>query len=366
MLGTNHTTIPAASRHVSRRTAPLAVALAVAVTAGAVRQGPGAVEEDRSPLSFATAAAVAASRTWMSGAAGPQAANGSFGTWRRSPVGIGGTWTDTADAQTDQWMICQGPWATWRRPLDLAVGAVYHNRGETWALAARGAYDARWKVMLKRIKTCWGTRDQSKLYLRFAHEMNLRSSPWSVSRGEEKSFVTAVRRFSLLRYQIMPKAHLVFSPNDGTDSGVDIRALWPGKDSAGRRVTDVYGVDSYNWYPHVTTASAFTKKINSRYPGGAPLGIERHRQLAARLGVPFAVSEWGNNGDAARGNGGESAAYIKLFNAWARKHAGNLARPRPGQLIYEIHFNLWTQYALWPTTVQPRTAQAYRSLAWGR
>jgi hypothetical protein len=308
--------------------------------------------------------------TWWSGAASDQAADGSFATWRGSAVRIGGTWTDTYDAQTDQWMICEGPWSRWNAPLDLAVGAIFHDHGQTWAAAARGAYTARWTAVLTRIKTCWGKRDPGNLYLRFAHEMNLASVPWSVRKGEEADFVAAVRLFSDLRYRILPAAKLVFCPNDGTDSslgGLDVRRLWPGRDAQGRRVADVFAVDSYNSWPHVTTAAAFTEKINKSSPGGTPLGLEKYRQLAASLGVPFAVSEWSNDGDPVNpGGGGESPVYVQQFNAWARAHAGDVKHPRPGQLLYEVHFNLWTQYAFWPQTRQPRTAAAYRALVWGR
>ena len=205
------------------------------------------------------------------------------------------------------------------------------------------------------------------IYLRFAHEMNS-SRSWEVRGGQETNFVTAIRLYSSLRYAIVPRAHLVFSPNDGTDSslGIDIRTLWPGRDRSGRRVADVYAVDSYNWWPHVTTAAAFTKKINSRYPNGAPHGIERHRQLAAGRRRPVRDQRVEQQRHPAAGDGGESAAYIRSFNAWARSHAGNPGKPKPGQLIYEIHFNLWTQFALWPGTVQPRTARTYRALTWGR
>ena len=314
-------------------------------------------------------AGVGPTGTWWSGAAGKDAAAGRYGVWRGSPLQIGGTWTDTFDAQTDQWMICGGPWKSWNAPLDLAVGAIFHDRGETWAAAARGAYTARWTTALDTIRNCWGSRDPSLLYLRFAHEMNLASVPWSVRKGEEADFVAAMRRFSDLRYRILPRAKLVFCPNDGTDSslgGLDVRTLWPGKDSAGRPVASVFGVDSYNGWPHVTTAVAFATKINARYPNGAPRGIERYRQLAAGLGVPFAVPEWSNNGDPkSSGGGGESPAYVREFNAWARSHSGDPTDPRPGQLLYEVQFNLWTEYAFWPTTVQTLTAATYRSLPWG-
>jgi hypothetical protein len=179
-----------------------------------------------------------------------------------------------------------------------------------------------------------------------------------------------MRLFSDLRYRILPTAKLVFSVNEGTDGslgGLDVRRLWPGADSQGRPVANVFSVDAYNSWPHVTTAAGFTAKINATYPNGAPHGIERYRQLAEKLQVPFVISEWSNNGDRrAPGGGGESELYIRSFNAWARAHAGDVNRPVPGQLLYEIHFNLWTQYEFWPRTIQPRTAAAYRAQTWGR
>jgi hypothetical protein len=56
---------------------------------------------------------------------------------------------------------------------------------------------------------------------------------------------------------------------------------------------------------------------------------------------------------------------VRAFHAWAGRHAGDPTHPRPGQLLYEIHFNLRSEFAFWPKTVQPRTAAAYRELTWG-
>ena len=311
-----------------------------------------------------------AARTWWSGASSDTAANGRFGAWRGSAVQIGGTWNDDYEAQVNQWSICDGAtWSRWSHPLDLAIGGIFHSRGETWAAAAKGSYDARWAAALTRIRTCWGTRDQGLLYLRFAQEMNL-PGDWSVRAGEERSFVQAITRFSTLRYRILPRAKIVLCVNDGTDGslgGLDVRKLWPGRDGAGRRVADVYGADSYNQWPHVTTAAGFYTKINELADDGSPVGIERHRQLAARLGVPFAICEWSNNGrTGSDGGGGESPAYVQLFHDWARAHGGDPAHPAAGQLLYEVQFNLWDQFQFWPATLQPRTAAAYRALTWGR
>jgi hypothetical protein len=316
-----------------------------------------------------TSGPATAAQSWLSGASSDQAASGSFGAWRGSQVQIGGTWNDSFDAQTQQWTVCGGAWSAWTEPLDIAVGAIYSERGESWAAAAAGAYDARWTQALTTLKSCWGDRDPALLKLRFAHEMNLPGS-WAVHAGEESDFVRAITRFSTLRYRILPRAEIVFCPNDGTSAalgGLDVRRLWPGRDALGRPVADIYSVDSYNMYPHVTTTADFTKKINAQYPDGAPLGLERHREQAEKFGVPFAVSEWSNDGDPGDGGGGgESAQYVRDFNTWARSHAGDPNHPRPGQLLYEVQFNLWNQFAFYPQSIQPLTAAAYRALPWGR
>jgi hypothetical protein len=131
-------------------------------------------------------------------------------------------------------------------------------------------------------------------------------------------------------------------------------------------VADIYSVDTYNGYYVVHTPEEFGAKAVRSDDAGNPLGIETHRALAQELGVPFAVSEWGNNGDPKdAGKGSDTPEYVQLMNAWFREHAGNPKRPRPGQLLYEIQFNLKAQFALWPTKVQPKTAAEYRSLTWG-
>ena len=308
---------------------------------------------------------------WLSGAASDESADGRYGAWRGSPIQIGGTWDNGNDEQVRMRTICPGgPWASWAKPLDVAIGAIDVTQGESWAAAARGAYTGRWAANLQQIKACWGSRDPALLYIRFAHEMNLRGMKWRVRAGEEADFVKAITRYSALRYQILPRAKIVLCPNDTTEAGLgglDIRKLWPGRDTAGRLVANVYAVDSYNMNPHVTTTAAFEKKINSRYANGMPLGIERQRQFAEHVGVPFAISEWSNNGNSRSVNGGgESALYVRDFYAWARSHAGNPAAPAPGQLLYEVQFNLLTDFAFWPRTTQPGTAAAYRALPWGR
>lgn len=293
--------------------------------------------------------------------------SGAYDSWRSTPAGIAGVWDDTKAAQVEVWSICGGQYKTWNRPLDLAMGAIYRSSGETWSAAAGGAYDSRWTSVLTTMKKCWGTRDPGKLFIRFGHEMNL-TNQWQVKAGEEEQYVRTFRRLADIRDRVFPGAKLVFSPNEGSAGGSgDVRKLWPGKNSNGRNYADVYAVDAYNWYPHATTTTSFAEKINTVASNGAPVGLEKHRQYAESLGAPFAVSEWSNQGDpGSGGGGGESPTYVREFYNWLRSHGGDVNNPQPGQVIYDIQFNLWREYQFWPNTIQPQTADAYRKLAWGR
>jgi len=306
-------------------------------------------------------------RQWLSGASGDDMAGGGFDRWRATPAGIAGTWDDSAAAQLELWSICGGQYAHWDKALDLAIGGIYLSKGDSWSAAASGAYNERWRSVLTKTKSCWGSRDPGKLFIRFAHEANLDSSEWRVRSGEEADFAAAFTQFSNVRYEVFPGVKLVYCPNDGSSGGMgDVRTMFPGRDSQGRLTADVYGADSYNMWPHTTTSSQFDEKINSLAGDGAPLGLERHRRLAEQHGVPFIVGEWSNNGDPSDGDGGgESPEYVQDFYHWARAHAGDVNHPRPGQLLYEVHFNLWKQYQFWPQTMQPQTASAYQALPWG-
>jgi hypothetical protein len=312
-----------------------------------------------------------AQKSWLSGAGGADAASGSFGTWRGSAIGVGGSWDDDSiDTQTNQWTLREGPWNTWAGPLDIAVGGIFKNNGETWAAAATGAYDSRWTTALNNIKTKLGTRSPGNLYLRFAHEMNGDWSDWNVTTANAANFRAAMTRFSTLRYQVFGQSNypkLVMCVNDGTSAGQAGPAdLFVATDSTSRKVVDVYCADSYNMWPHRTTAADVASAFGAT-SGGNPVGLEAHRLFALSHGVPFSVGEWGNcsSQSLCAGGGGEAPEYIKAMNNWFRAHDGDVAHPVAGQLLYEVYFNIGNDFALHPTSVQPTTASTYTSLVWG-
>jgi hypothetical protein len=102
-----------------------------------------------------TAAQQVSGGAWLSGASGDKAATGAFGTWRHAPVAIGGAWDNGDQEQVQLTSICPGGlWSKWNKPLDLAIGAIDKSLGESWAAAAKGSYDARWRQSLTRMKKC--------------------------------------------------------------------------------------------------------------------------------------------------------------------------------------------------------------------
>ncbi len=291
--------------------------------------------------------------TWggLSGASGSGVADGTFGTWRGTPVSIAGTWNDTAAAQVLMCTIRPGfEYGAWNRDLDLAVGAIYHDRGETWAAAAKGAYDSRWLASLTTIRAAWGAR-AGTLHLRFAHEFNGDWVPWSVRGGEEADFISAWKRYRTLQREVLPAARLVFCPNDGSSPSLDLdwRAAFPGSS-----FVDETAVDSYNQRDFSTSADDFAAKIDKVDDRGAPIGIEQHRRWAESVGLPMAVSEWSSDAD-----NGDAPVFVEQFHAWLSDHHGT----GPGQVPYEILFNVGDfndgVFELFPTTRQPQAAGAY-------
>lgn len=374
---TETTTVTAPPVTTTVTVTPTPTASSPAPTTTTTSPPPTSPSSTTTPTVTATTSPTPAAARWLSGAgtdlSNTGVATGPFAAWRGEPLGVGGAWDDTYDAQQAMWSVKEGAWATWTGPLDLAVGAIYKTRGETWAAAATGAYNARWLAALNTLKTKWGTRNPGNLYLRFAHEGNggTWQQEWHVTPAEAANFRNAIARFSSLRYQVFGTVNppkLVWCANDGTGTGMaDPRTLFVKNDSLARNVVDVYAADTYNTWPHRSDPAAIAAAMTATN-AGVPVGIEAHRQYAQSVGVPFAVPEWGSCSLASlcEGGGGDSPAYVQAMNDWFRAHAGDPAAPAAGQVLYENYFDLWDQYQLHPTTRQPNTAARYQALVWGQ
>lgn len=318
--------------------------LVVAVLALAVALHGGAKQ--------ATLPTNASGDTWLSGASGDQAADGSYAWWRGRPLDIAGTWADSPDASTALYQLQSGgdySAAKWHGSLDIAVGAL--GTGESWSAAVKGAYDARWAASLSNIRAAWAGR-AGTVYIRFAHEMNGNWYPWSVNPSNVQDFLLSWKRYRALQKKIMPAAKLVFSVNrESSGMAMDWRKAFPG-----RAMVDVMSVDYYNQYPFVATEEQWKTSIIETDSYGAPKGLQRHLEFARSVGLPLAVSEWSNNADM-----GDSPAFVRGFHSFLLSHSGATA----GELLYEVQFDVdqdANRWELFPVTRAPRAAAAYRSL----
>jgi hypothetical protein len=297
-----------------------------------------------------------ATGTWLSGASGPGVVDGSFAEWRGRPVDIAATWADTVDTMTELYQLQPGgEFGDWQGPLDLAVGAIGWD--ESWAQAAEGAYDDRWRATLEEARTVWAGRTGT-LYIRFAHESNGNWYPWAVDASEKDDFVAAWIRFRALQQEVFPESQLVFNLNrESVDSGFDWRESFPGAE-----YVDVLSVDYYNQYPYVDTPVEWERSLSLTDEWGAPKGLEGYRQFAEEQGLPLAVSEWSGMADQ-----GDSPLFIQEMHDFFAEHGGT----GPGDLLYEILFDIDAEeydgnFTLFGgDTRMPESAAAYRE-SWSR
>jgi len=287
------------------------------------------------------------SGAWLSGASGDGAADGDLGAWRGDPVDIVGTWADQGDNQTELYSIAPGgEVADFDGAIDIAPGGL--QDGDTWAAAADGAYDDRWRESLTRMAEL--RADRGTTYIRPFHEFNLGGWDWSVSPDDAEDFKAAWARYRAIQQQVFPEARLVYGVNV-TSSGTDLdwRTTWPGYGQA-----DVLGVDTYNGWPTITSEGDFQAQLDARGDDGIPVGLDAYSEQAEQWGVPLAVPEWSG-----RAEMGDEPAYVEGMTDWFAENAGD----GPGQLEYEILFNApqddgnFQLYA--DDSRMPQSAQAY-------
>jgi hypothetical protein len=286
--------------------------------------------------------------TWLSGAAGDGVADGSFADWRGTELGIAGTWADNNEAMVELWQLDPGgDFGDWDRALDIAIGGI--GEGESWAAAADGTYDDRWRASLGNLRDKWGDRT-APLFIRFAHEMNGNWYDWSVDAGNAEDFVAAWRHFRELQQEIFPESQLVFAVNrESVGNDIDWRETFPGAE-----YVDVMGVDYYNQYPTVSTQADWEESLTEVDEWGAPKGLQAHLDFARSVGLPLAVPEWSGKAENA-----DSAAWMQGMHDFFAQNAGGGA----GQVVYDVLFNIDMHddsYRVFPETRMEAAAAAYR------
>lgn len=281
---------------------------------------------------------------WLSGASGTEAANGTFGTWRGSPVEIGTIWVNDAALYPIGPKISGcggcGEWAGFAGPLSISATA---KTWQGWSAEANGANDAYWTQVARKARELRAGKGQ--VYLNPYYEFNGDWMPYSVARTAQgqADFRAAFARTSAILRREFPGVKVVINPAAGRTVPTE---MWPASGSF-----DVVGIDTYNEWPFCGSASCQSTQLGR---------IETIRLQAAARGKPIAFPEWGNAAVAGQpGGGGESPAFIDAFHGYLSEHAGTGA----GQVLYETYFNIGgypQRFEFTPSNVQPKTAAQYR------
>jgi hypothetical protein len=203
---------------------------------------------------------------WQSGAAGPEAADGSFATYRGSPLGVVSVWCDsTAEAQTQ--LDAVDDYADYNGQMDVAVGALVTD--ETWKQAAAGDFVQRWTTAMQNLKA--KRAGKGTTYVRIAHEFNGDWMTWGVNASNVADYIKGYRLYASIVRKVFPQAKLTWSPNSGNHNTLTMDQMWPGSD-----VVDVIGPDDYDGYPPYTSAAVWNATVNSWLtPGLTPRGLGR-------------------------------------------------------------------------------------------
>ena len=284
---------------------------------------------------------------WLSGAAGTEAADGTFGTWRGTKVEIAEFWVnDPALYPIGPDIDGCGDCGMWRESsVPVSISAAPPN-WSGWANEANGAHDAYWTALARKAKELRTGKGQ--VYLNPYYEFNGDWMDWSVVRTAQgqADFRAGYARTAAILKKEFPGVKVVLNPGAGRTVPTD---MWPASSAF-----DVVGIDTYNEWPHCATASCVPTFLGR---------IEPLRLAAEARGKPVAFPEWGNSSVAASaGGGGESPAVIDGLHGYIRDHGGS----GPGQVLYETYFNidgyparyeLFTHGTVNPT--QPKTAAEY-------
>jgi Glycosyl hydrolase family 26 len=285
---------------------------------------------------------------WESGAAGTEAEDGSFGTWRGKPLGVVGVWCDTtAEAQTN--LDAVAAYNNYDGDLDVAVGALV--TGETWQQAAAGDFVGRWTTAMQNLRAM--RQGKGTTYIRIAHEMNADWMPWGVSTANMAAYKAGYRLYASIVRKVFPQARLTWSPNGGNHSNATIEQLYPGDD-----VVDVIGPDIYDGWPDVTDAATWNAASMMWTDPSSPRGLGAWQIYAARKGKPIAMPEWGLPY-------GDHPAFIKGVHDTMAAHAAVSGSSRnAGRFVYDVYFNAEDKFKIYNGTLANSGAM-YKSLVWG-
>ena len=292
---------------------------------------------------------------WLSGVADGPDVIAKWGSFRGTPATYARVWADADKNNMLNLYAMASLTATgWDGVLDLACGGP-----SDWASAATGGWDTTWRAQCRKALSLWG--NLRGLHLSMAHEFN-NGYPWHVTSANQASFRKAwARWYRIVQEELVAKgknAKVVLSCNSDTNGGWTLAGGLPDPSTF-----DILGDDDYNFWPAITNQGQWDAK-GSIMKSDVPRGIKAWIDLAAKLGKPLSVPEWGlaPAGDFPV----DTPFYVQKMNDLFRSIAPtDPYNPGPGQLAGEAIFNAWPHSQIFPGATAPNSRAAYLGLKWG-
>ena len=268
---------------------------------------------------------------WLSGASGMEAATGTFGAWRGSPVEIIGTWLNDPAVYPFGPSISGcgdcGRLRDWRGAVDVGISPATW-RG--WQSEASGSNDTFWRSTARNLRVA--RVGDATTYIRPYYEFNGDWFPYSVAKGQEALFKQAWERTASIIRAEFPEAKLLLGvAASGGGNRIKITDVYPAS-------PDGLSIDFYNEWAFCSTQACFDQKITPRCRSPQQPGAAAAARASQRV-IPIVVSEWANAGrvrPASSGGGGEAPVFMQAFHGWLSRNAGT----GPGQVTAEVYFNI--------------------------
>jgi len=294
---------------------------------------------------------------WLSGVAAQpnDLANAkAFADWRGSPLTMVGCWDDPNRN------YCMTAYKGFTGSID--VGPGFLNGSETYAQAAAGSVDARWKAQLQAYQANWGSIDT--LYLRPAHEMNGNWFGWSIRNSSDaENFKKAwVRYYNLVQSELVSKGRKVkmVMGYNWDSKGISIDSYWPGDQYVDVVGADYYDADYTTGSPKCYSTPAQWDNLQKQSNRAGMMGPNAWLAFSKEHGKPFSFPEWGMSN---AGQSCDDTLWVQNLHNFMSANAGSGA----GQFLYDIYFNFdnYGSCRLWPNSQAPKAAALYKSLKWG-
>jgi hypothetical protein len=209
---------------------------------------------------------------------------------------------------------------------------------------------AQWEALANTVKA-----KDANAYIRLGWEGNLSGNYWAYTSSNKTAWISSFNTAVGYMKGVAPNLRIVFNPNKGGDqtSGCSGTTCTRSIFQAVKANVDVYGIDSYDSYPALTSNAASATHMNDL--------LGESLAYAKANGKKFAVPEWGlgcnTSGCQWQGNaGGDNPRYLTEYVNWFAANAGDLA--------FESYFDDPSGYiraALDVTPIGPNGPAAYRS-----